>query len=277
MRTELDSRGVRGSLERVRRVREEGKEPEVVEKGSGAEKKKRRAAQCGEAGPKRSLPWCGSWLRQKNDDRDKADRHEDSGSEKRHAPRDRAKGAAGERSHRHAHAERSLVKDDGLTGAARGSPDDRRESCGNEQGVAEPPAGTEADDRVDATRCSRERCEQHDEDESRDESAFHAEPARDEPAEEHRDRGDDQVARKQEHRLRGTCMKLTTDRRKNRVNEPDPHERHHACEGNRPHGHRLVKDGRCVFGFGSRGAISWRRRRFCDLGGGNGHSNGSPI
>ena len=79
-----------------------------------------------------------------------ADRHEGGGAEERAAPADAAEQAAEQRADRDAEAERGLVEDDRRAGAAGGGADDGRERGRDEEGVAEAPAGAEADDRLDA-------------------------------------------------------------------------------------------------------------------------------
>jgi len=80
------------------------------------------------------------------------DGHEDRDAEEGAAPQDAAEHPAHERADGDAEAERCLVEDDRLRHGPAGRADDRRESGGDEERVAETPEGAPADDARDGAR-----------------------------------------------------------------------------------------------------------------------------
>ena len=78
-----------------------------------------------------------------------------------------------------------------------------------------------------------------DDDEARNQGALGADPARHPVGDEHRHRGHDQVAGEQQRDLAGRSVQLPGDRRQDRVDQPDPHERHDARERDREDSFRL--------------------------------------
>jgi hypothetical protein len=72
-------------------------------------------------------------------------KHHESGEE-RAAPADAAQRASEQRSHRDAWSQGRLVENDGTAEPARGRGNDDRQRRDDEQGVAQTPASTEADD-----------------------------------------------------------------------------------------------------------------------------------
>ena len=101
----------------------------------------------------------GSRLEQ-HEDRDEADRHQRRGAEERPAPGDVAEQAAEQRAGGDAEPERGLVEDDRARRRRRcAEPMITGERGGDEERVAEAPAGAEADDLADRAGRAGERGE----------------------------------------------------------------------------------------------------------------------
>ena len=127
--------------------------------------------------------------------------------------------------------------------------DDRRERGRDEQGVAEAPAGAEADDGIDAAAQRAEQGEHDDQAEPDQQRRLGADAARHEARHEHREPGHEQVAREEQLGLHGGRLQLLGDRGEDRVDEPDAHERDDARERDGPHlriGWRHDARGRCA-------------------------------
>ena len=176
-------------------------------------------------------------------DGDEPNGHEGGGAVEGGAPGDLAKQAAGKRADGEADAHSGLIQNDRLPGAAGGCADDGSERGGDKQRVAQAPARTEADDRVHRARRAGEEGENHDKREPDQKRDLDPDAGGNECAEEHCERCNQQVASKQQHRLRRRRVQLSTNRRQDRVDEPDAHERDGAGKGERPDGDGLVQDG----------------------------------
>lgn len=129
---------------------------------------------------------------------DEADEHQDGDAVERPAPGDAAQGAAEQRADGDAQTEGGLEEDHGPADAAAGCGDDGGEGGGDEERVAQAPAGAQADDRTDGAGRAGERGEDDDEDEAGQEGALRADAARDGAGDEHRDARDGEVAREQQ-------------------------------------------------------------------------------
>jgi hypothetical protein len=130
-------------VQRERRVRQQREEAEVVEDRGQATAARRAVAQRAERLDDRHA-LRSRWRRralQERCDRDEPDRHEDGDAEERPAPADGPQLAAEERPDGDAKAERRLVEHHGAGDAAAGRADDHRQRGGDEERVAEPPAG----------------------------------------------------------------------------------------------------------------------------------------
>ena len=93
-------------------------------------------------------------VRQEEGDGDEADRHQRGGAVEGIAPRHVAERGAEQGAERDAEAERRLVEQDGEIAAAAGRGDDDRQRGGDEQRIAEAPAGAEGDQlRESSWRC----------------------------------------------------------------------------------------------------------------------------
>jgi hypothetical protein len=156
----------------------------------------------------------------------------------RAAPADPAELAAEQRTDRDAQPERGLVDHHRAGYTATGGPDDSRQGGRNEQRVAEAPSGPQADDRADAVRKARERAEYNDQRQPGEQRALDpnsAGHARDE----HRQSGDGEVAGEQELDVARGGVQAGGDRRQDRVDQSEPHERDDGGKRDRPDGGRL--------------------------------------
>ena len=108
--------------------------------------------------------------------------------------------------------------------------------------LPETPAGPEADDLVHRAAGPGQRREDDDQRQADEQRGLGAEPAGDEAGEEHRQPGDEQVAGEQQLGLGRRGPELGADRRQDRVDQPDPHERDDARERHGPDRLRLAQD-----------------------------------
>ncbi len=150
---------------------------------------------------------------------------------------------ADKRSAGHTEAEGGLVEDDGDSASTGGHCDDHGESGGDEQGVAQAPAGTEADEFTDAARGAGQAGEDDDEGEAREQGLLSADPAGDRTRDEHHHGGHREVAGEQQGDLGRAGVEVLGDGREDGVDQADAHEGEHARQGGGPDGDRLVQHG----------------------------------
>ena len=213
-----------------RRVAEDGEEaPVVAERGqrhgeqAAVPQRAQRRRQAGfVVGPRGALD--------QHDGGDQRDGHQGRHPVERAAPADVAEGAAQQRADGDADAQRGFVQDDGAGEPAAGRRDDDGQGGGDEQRVADAPAGPEADDPVDGGGGAGRRAEDHDKGQAGDQGRLGAQPAGHPVGDEHGHRGDDQVAGEQQRHLARRGVQLMGDRGQDRVDQADAHERHDASE-----------------------------------------------
>ncbi|MGX1118175.1 hypothetical protein RKD37_003538 [Streptomyces ambofaciens] len=181
-------------------------------------------------------------LLQEHRDAQEADRHQERGAEERVAPAGVAEQRAQQRAAGHAEAEGGFVEQDRRGAPAGRRADDHREGRGDEQRVAQAPAGPVADELADGVGGAGEAREDHDEGQAEQQGLAAADAAGDEAGDQHRQGGDEEVRGEQEGDLTGARVQALGDGRKDRVDEPDAHEGHHGGARGRPHGLGLPQD-----------------------------------
>ncbi len=192
---------------------------------------------------------------QQHRDRDERDRHQHRDAEERPAPADPAEEAPEQRPRCDAQPERRLVEHDRAADPAARRADDDRQRGGDEERVAEAPAGAEAGDLRDRVRRARERAEHDHEREPAEQRALGPDPRRDEAGPEHRHAGDREVRREEHRHLARRRVEVLRQDRQDRVDEPDPHEGDDGRERDRPHRLRLAQQA------GAQAIASARRSR----------------
>ena len=154
-----------------------------------------------------------------------------------------AENSADKRSAGHAEAEGGLVEDDGDGAPTGGHGDDHGERGGDEQGVAQSPAGAEADELTDAAGGAGQACEDDDEGEAGEQGLLAADPAGDRAGDEHHHGGHREVAGEQQGDLGRAGVEVLGDGREDGVDQADAHEGEHTRQGGGPDGDRLVQHG----------------------------------
>ena len=189
-------------------VAEDREEAPVVEQagdaGGGQAAVPQRFEWFGERGSLRG-PWC---LGNQYHGRDERYQHQDCDAEERAAPADVAEQPAEQWAAGDAKAEGCLVEHDRAAESAAGRADDDRKGRRDEQGVAQPPAGAEPDDLPDAAAGTGDRGEHNDQYQAGDQCAFGADATGDPAGDQHRHRGDHQVAGEQQLNLDGVASSL---------------------------------------------------------------------
>ena len=228
---------VDAQVQHERRVGQQREEAEVVEDRGQS------AAAC-RAMPQRAQRLCDRKalaLRrrrcalQEHEDRDEPDAHQHGDAEERAAPADAAELPAEQRAERDAETERRLVEHDRAGHAAAGRADDHRQRRGDEERVPEPPAGAQSDDRSDAVRAPAAALKAMIS--TRPASSVRLAPMRlattletsiEMPV-------NGEVAREQQLDLARRSVQVLRDRRQDRVDQPEAHERDDGRERDRPH------------------------------------------
>src|SRR5699024_5905365 len=144
-----------------------------------------------------------------------------------------------------------LEEDHRLADRACRGHDDRRECRRDEERVAQPPAGPEADDGPDAVRGAGERGEDDNQREAGEQGALGAHAGGDDTGDEHGHAHDRHVAGEEQRGLARTGAELVGDGLEDRVHEADAHEGDDAGEGDRPDGTRLAPGGSGGFDGGA--------------------------
>ncbi len=204
-------------MHRERREAEHGEEAPVIQKRGDAHGEQAAMAQRTERRRQRqSRGWRWGFLDQ-HQRGDQRDRHQRRHAEERAAPADAAQHGSDQRTGGDADPECGLVGHDRSRESATRRSDDDGQAGGDEQGIPQSPAGSEAHDLPDAARGAGERAEHHDEREPGHESALGADPAADPASDQHCDGRDDQVAGEEQFDLGRRGVQLPGERRKNRV------------------------------------------------------------